>query len=103
MSSESVEPGFESRYAGEPPRRRLVTAGIVGVVLVVAVVAAGLTVRASDSRKLKSWTDAQAVQTVSIVAPVKDAHGPTLTQVGGQAVLGRQNILPTPWLTERHG
>ena len=22
---------------------------------------------------------------------------------GGQAVLGRQNILPTPWLTERHG
>ena len=25
------------------------------------------------------------------------------TQVGGQAVLGRQNILPTPWLTERHG
>ena len=26
-----------------------------------------------------------------------------LNQVGGQAVLGRQNILPTPWLTERHG
>ena len=24
-------------------------------------------------------------------------------QVGGQAVLGIQNILPTPWLTERHG
>ena len=24
-------------------------------------------------------------------------------EVGGQAVLGRQNILPTPWLTERHG
>ena len=27
----------------------------------------------------------------------------SLTEVGGQAVLGRQNILPTPWLTERHG
>ena len=26
-----------------------------------------------------------------------------LEEVGGQAVLGRQNILPTPWLTERHG
>ena len=26
-----------------------------------------------------------------------------IRQVGGQAVLGRQNILPTPWLTERHG
>ncbi|GAB7525850.1 efflux RND transporter periplasmic adaptor subunit [Paraburkholderia sp. 2C] len=79
MSSESVEPGFESKYAGAPPRRRIVTAGIVGVVLVVVVVATGLAVRASDSRKLKNWTDAQAVQTVSIVAPVKDAHGPTLT------------------------
>ena len=26
-----------------------------------------------------------------------------LFQVGGQAVLGRQNISPTPWLTKRHG
>ena len=26
-----------------------------------------------------------------------------LIKSGGQAVLGRQNILPTPWLTERHG
>ena len=24
-------------------------------------------------------------------------------QVGGQAVLGRQDASPTPWLTERHG
>ena len=24
-------------------------------------------------------------------------------QVGGQAVLGRQHLKPTPWLTERHG
>ena len=24
-------------------------------------------------------------------------------KVGGQAVLGRQNISPTPWLTERNG
>ena len=24
-------------------------------------------------------------------------------KVGGQAVLGRQNISPTPWLTGRHG
>ncbi|CAB3762970.1 efflux RND transporter periplasmic adaptor subunit [Paraburkholderia solisilvae] len=79
MSSESVEPGFEPKYAGAPPRRRLVTVGIAGIVLVVIVVGAGLAVRASDSRKLTSWTDAQAVQTVSVVAPVKDAQGPTLT------------------------
>ena len=31
------------------------------------------------------------------------AQFPLERQVGGQAVLGRQNILPTPWLTERHG
>ena len=24
-------------------------------------------------------------------------------QVGGQAVLGRQSLVSTPWLTERHG
>ena len=26
-----------------------------------------------------------------------------MEQVGGQAVLGRQDASPTPWLTERHG
>ena len=28
---------------------------------------------------------------------------PYTSQVGGQAVLGRQDASPTPWLTERHG
>ena len=28
---------------------------------------------------------------------------PPLSQVGGQAVLGRQLQTATPWLTERHG
>ena len=27
----------------------------------------------------------------------------SLEQVGGQAVLGRQSLVSTPWLTERHG
>ena len=26
-----------------------------------------------------------------------------VNKVGGQAVLGRQHLKPTPWLTERHG
>ena len=30
-------------------------------------------------------------------------HHAVYTQVGGQAVLGRQDASPTPWLTERHG
>ncbi|HEY3597160.1 MAG TPA: efflux RND transporter periplasmic adaptor subunit [Paraburkholderia sp.] len=79
MSSESIEPGFEPEYAAAPPRRRLVTAGIVGVVVVVVVVVSGLAVRAADSRKLRTWTDAQAVPTVSVIQPVASATGPTLT------------------------
>ncbi|MDV2888573.1 hypothetical protein RYX45_25765, partial [Alkalihalophilus pseudofirmus] len=27
----------------------------------------------------------------------------SFVQVGGQAVLGRQSLVSTPWLTERHG
>ena len=34
---------------------------------------------------------------------VSHARTSRYSEVGGQAVLGRQNILPTPWLTERHG
>ena len=26
-----------------------------------------------------------------------------IIEVGGQAVLGRQDLITTPWLTERHG
>ena len=33
---------------------------------------------------------------------IDNAKGVILA-VGGQAVLGRQNISPTRWLTERHG
>ncbi len=37
---------------------------------------------------------------IPVTVTVNDAAS---TEVGGQAVLGRQNISPTPWLTERHG
>ncbi len=35
--------------------------------------------------------------------PVKENSFKKPNQVGGQAVLGRQIIVPTPWPTERHG
>ena len=55
--------------------------------------------------------------TRQIAPPTKNGHAPPPTesrkssqsvnpygvQVGGQAVLGRQDASPTPWLTERHG
>ena len=34
---------------------------------------------------------------------VFDETGMNNDEVGGQAVLGRQDASPTPWLTERHG
>ena len=30
-------------------------------------------------------------------------HVSLVREVGGQAVLGRQSLVSTPWLTERHG
>ncbi len=71
MSSEPVFPQT-------PPRRRLVVAGIVGIAVAVIVVAAGVTLRAVDARNLRTWTDAQAVPTVNLIVPVRNASGPSL-------------------------
>jgi RND family efflux transporter MFP subunit len=60
------------------PRRRLVVSGVIGIAIVVTVVAAGVTLRAVDARNLKSWTNAQAVPTVTVIHPVSAANGPTL-------------------------
>lgn len=74
MSSEPVEPAF----VGQPPRRKLAVAGVVGAVVVIAVVVSGIALRSVDARKLKDWTDAQAVPTVTIIQPVRAATGPAL-------------------------
>jgi len=76
MSSESTFP------ANPPSRRPLRIAGIVGLLVVLGIVAAGLTLRAEDARKLKTWTDAQAVQTVNLIQPIHDANGPSLQLPG---------------------
>ncbi|MDQ7982263.1 antA/AntB antirepressor family protein, partial [Paraburkholderia sp. SARCC-3016] len=63
----------------------------------------------------RAWADAKeseqkAVALANEQAGQLEAQKPAVEfveryvkEVGGQAVLGRQNILPTPWLTERHG
>jgi RND family efflux transporter MFP subunit len=71
MSSESASPLVI-------PRRRLRLAGIVAVLVVIGVIAAGIGIRASDASHLKTWTDDQAVPTVNIIQPVREAKGPTL-------------------------
>ena len=65
----------------------------------------------SLSRKLEVsertiYRDMEALSSVGIpVIAERGKYGgwSLLEKVGGQAVLGRQLELPTPWLTKRHG
>ncbi|MFP3552219.1 efflux RND transporter periplasmic adaptor subunit [Paraburkholderia sp. SIMBA_049] len=83
MSSEPIEPVRQSAYEPSATRtrtpRRLAGASVAGVAIVVVAVVSGLVLRTTDSRKLKTWTDSQAVPTVNVIAPVRDASGPVLT------------------------
>ncbi|CAD6555291.1 efflux RND transporter periplasmic adaptor subunit [Paraburkholderia metrosideri] len=76
MSSETTFP------ANPPSRRPLRVAGVIGLLIAIGIVAAGLTLRAVDARKLKTWTDAQSVQTVNLIKPIRDTSGPSLQLPG---------------------
>jgi RND family efflux transporter MFP subunit len=65
-----------------PSPRRLRIAGLVAVVLIVVVVAAGVVTRISEAHQLKRWTEAQLVPTVSVVSPEADQGGSTLDLPG---------------------
>ncbi|RKP55783.1 efflux RND transporter periplasmic adaptor subunit [Pararobbsia silviterrae] len=64
------------------PRGRVKSVVIVGAIIALAVVAAGVAVRATDARHLKSWTDEQAVPSVSVIVPIHDAKAPALILPG---------------------
>jgi RND family efflux transporter MFP subunit len=64
------------------PKRQLSFVGIAGSVLVIVIVAAGSVVRVKDAHQLKNWTEAQAVPTVSVIAPVQPASGGSLDLPG---------------------
>jgi RND family efflux transporter MFP subunit len=76
MSSESTFP------VNPPSRRPLRIAGVVAVLVALGIVTAGLTLRAEDAHKLKSWTDAQATPSVNLIVPVRDVNGPSLQLPG---------------------
>lgn len=77
MSSEST-----TFPANPPSRRPLRVAGIAGLLVALGIVAAGVSLRAVDARKLKTWTDAQSVQTVNLIQPIRDTNGPSLQLPG---------------------
>ncbi len=76
MSSESAV------HTTPPSRRSLRVAGTIGILVALGIVAAGLTLRAADARKLKTWTDAQAVPTVNLVQPMSNTNGESLQLPG---------------------
>ena len=51
------------------PRRWLKPAGLIGAGVAVLIVAAGLVSRVSANQNLKTWTEDQAIPTVSVIAP----------------------------------
>ncbi len=61
---------------------KLRLAGIGAAVIVIIIVVAGLSLRASSNEQLRNWTDEQAIPSVSILKPGKHVGTPTLDLPG---------------------
>lgn len=81
---------MSAQHSASSRRGRL--ALIVGVVLVIVVVVAGVTTRATESRNLKAWTDTQAMPTVVLIAPSRPDKGPVLNLPGRLEAWSRASI-----------
>jgi RND family efflux transporter MFP subunit len=75
-----------------PPPRRLRLAGIIAAIVVLAIVVAGVATRANDSRKLRDWTNDQAVPTVNVVSPEGGQGGGDLNLPGRLQAYARAPI-----------
>jgi RND family efflux transporter MFP subunit len=74
MPSDPSTPGIS--------RRKLRIAGILAVIVALAIVVIGLVSRASGNARLREWTDTQAVPTVAVVAPAPAGDSGTLDLPG---------------------
>jgi RND family efflux transporter MFP subunit len=63
-------------------KRGLRIAGIIGAVAAVAIVATGVLARSRGDTKLREWTEAQAIPTVAVAAPIADGDGDELKLPG---------------------
>lgn len=73
-------------------RRRFPVAGAVIVVVAIIAVVAGVALRVVESRQLKTWTDAQAIPTVSVISPTRTPKGPELNLPGRLQAYSRASI-----------
>ena len=73
---------FEPTPRAAQPQRQLSFAGIVGGALAVIIVVGGVTLRLKHEHQLKVWTEAQAIPSVNVVVPAKEAPGGSLDLPG---------------------
>jgi RND family efflux transporter MFP subunit len=73
---------FEPTPRAALPQRQLSYVAIVGGVLAVAIVVVGIALRVKDEHQLKDWTETQAVPSVNVIVPVKEAPGAVLALPG---------------------
>ncbi|HXZ09365.1 MAG TPA: efflux RND transporter periplasmic adaptor subunit [Paraburkholderia sp.] len=73
---------FEPTPRGTLPQRQLSLAGLVGGALAIIIVVAGITHRLKGEHQLKSWTETQAVPSVNVVVPAREAPGASLDLPG---------------------
>jgi RND family efflux transporter MFP subunit len=67
-------------------------AGIVAAVIVIIIVVAGLSLRASDNEQLRNWTEEQAIPSVVIIKPAKQGDTPTLDLPGRLEAYSRASL-----------
>lgn len=67
-------------------------AGIVAAVIVLIIVVAGLSLRASDNEQLRNWTEEQAIPSVVIIKPGKQGDTPTLDLPGRLEAYSRASL-----------
>jgi len=72
--------------------RHLRLAGIVAAVIVLIIVVAGLSLRASDNEQLRNWTEEQAIPSVVIIKPGKQGDTPTLDLPGRLEAYSRASL-----------
>ena len=63
-------------------RRGLRVAGVLAVIVAIAIVVTGLVTRASGNARLREWTDSQSVPTVAVIAPTAQGDNGTLDLPG---------------------
>ncbi|MGF7131474.1 RND family efflux transporter MFP subunit [Paraburkholderia sp. EB58] len=73
---------FEPTPREALPQRQLSFAGIVGGALAVIIVVGGITLRVKHEHQLVAWTETQAIPSVNVVVPIKEAPGASLDLPG---------------------